>query len=122
MRLEQGLHHVEGFLRVAVDVHQAPVLLVGASVVWHATAFWRRAPHILLVRVSSLPPTVGEREHDSPHSVAGVGQHAFEQVARGVGLRALVDALFVAQLGHIHVAVCTQFGEVHGLVAELGEV
>ena len=122
MRLKQGLHHVVGVLRVAVDVHQAPVLFIGVAVVGDAAACRGHAPWVLLIGVACLPPTVGEGKQHSTRAGDRVREQGLQQVAGGVGLRPWVVALFVAQRRSRHVAVRPNFREIHGLVAALGKV
>ena len=120
--VEEGVHHRVGFLGGAVDVHESPILFVGRAVIGHAAAGRGPTADVLPVRMPGFPPAVGEGEDRHAGRGDRIGEEGGQQGARRVRLCALVLALVVARCRRLHVAVCPDFGEVHRLVAPLGEV
>ena len=72
--------------------------------------------------MAGLPPAIGEGEDRHAGRGNRIGEERRQEGARRVRLCALVLAGIVTRCRRLHVAVRSDFGEVHRLVALLGEV
>ena len=122
VRVEKGFDHIKCRFWLPVNVHEPPVFFVGVTIVRNSATLRGHSACILHIRSPCFPPAVGKGENGGTGAPDRVGEQRRQQRLGGISLSPFVGALRVTQHRRRHVAVGTNFREVHGLVAALGKV
>ena len=122
VRVEKGFDHIKSRFWLPVNVHEPPVFFVGVTIVRNSAARRGHSACILHIRPPCFPPAVGIGENGGTGALDRVGEQRCQKRLGGICLCPFVGALRVTQHRRRHVAVGTNFREVHRLVAALGKV